>query len=62
MQLQTELGGVLVGVQGEEFLEGSQEEEGGPVCEGGVDEGLVGGVGGVEGLWEHVLFGCVCYC
>ena len=37
VQLEAELGDVLVGVQGEEFLEGGEEEECGPVCEGGVD-------------------------
>lgn len=62
VQLEAQLGGVLVGVQGEEFLEGGEEEECGPVCEGGVDQRLVCSVCGVEGLWEHVLLGCVCFC
>lgn len=47
VQLQAELGGVLVGVQREELLEGGQEEEGGPVCEGRVDQRFRGGVFGV---------------
>lgn len=60
MELEAELGGVLVGVQGEEFLESGKEEECGPVCEGGIDQRRVCGVRGVEGLWEHMLLSCIC--
>lgn len=60
MELEAELGGVLVGVQGEELLEGSEEEERRPVRERRIDQRLVCGVRRVEGLWEHVLLGCVC--